>query len=123
MPIDDDTIKTSLRLPRSLHAEIERAATAVGLSINAELVLRVQRDPRVDYAESIIAEIRRRDEAIADGLTRQIAVMWTALDRANDVLDRVAKAMSNVSGAGGIAELKRDVEFARELIGAIGAHR
>ncbi|MDQ7977168.1 hypothetical protein QYH69_07895 [Paraburkholderia sp. SARCC-3016] len=119
----NDTIKTSLRLPKPLHAELERVADAAGLTINAEMILRLQRDPRADHAEAIINEIRRRDEAIIDGLTRQIAVMRTALDRADDVLGRVAAAMSQVSAESEAAPLKRDVEYARELIGAVSTHR
>lgn len=98
MPLQDDTIKTSLRLPRSLHAEIEAAASAVGLTINAEMLIRLERNPRDNAAEAILQEIERRDTAVADGLRKQISILWTALGRADEVLKRVATAMSKVSG-------------------------
>jgi hypothetical protein len=123
MKTPDSAIKTSLRLPRSLHAEIEKAAAALGLSLNAEMILRLERNPHDDYAKAILDEIARRDLAVADGLRRQVTVLWTALDRANDALEKVAAAMSLVSESSDAAALKREVEFARELIGAVGAHR
>ncbi|MFM0163792.1 hypothetical protein PQR39_25695 [Paraburkholderia sediminicola] len=123
MPIDDATLKTSLRLPKSLHAEIESAARSVGLTINAEMLVRLERNPRDNAAEAILAAIERRDTAVADGLRKQISVLWSAIDRADDVLKRVALAMSKVSGEGEGAALKRDVEFALQLINAVSASR
>lgn len=38
----DDYIKTALRLPRDVHAQIQQAATASGRSMNAEIVARLQ---------------------------------------------------------------------------------
>lgn len=123
MPSQDDTIKTSLRMPRSLHAEIEAAGRSVGLTINAEMLIRLERNPRDNAAEAILAEIERRDAAVADGLRKQISVLWSALDRADEVLKRVATAMSKVSGEGEGAALKRDVDFALQLINAVSASR
>jgi len=119
----DDTTRTTLRLPRDLYAEIEKAAAGDGLTITAEMILRLRRDPRTDYAEAILAEIRRRDEAIVDGLVRQNEVLKTALDRADEVLERVTVAMARVSGEGQAAALKRDIELARELIDAVRPDR
>jgi hypothetical protein len=123
MKTPDTAIKTSIRLPRDLHAEIEKAATALGLSLNAEMILRLERNPHEDYAKAILDEIARRDQALADGLRRQIGVLWSTLERAEAVLDRVATAMSKVSGESDAATLRRDVEFVKDLIGAIAAHR
>lgn len=110
-------------MPRSLHAEIEAAGRAVGLTINAEMLIRLERNPRDNAAEAILAEIERRDAAVADGLRKQISVLWSALDRADDVLKRVATAMSKVSGEGEGAALKRDVDFALQLINAVSTSR
>jgi hypothetical protein len=116
MANDDALIKTSLRISRGLHAEIEKAADASGLTLNAEMIVRLQHDPRESYAKAILEEIRRRDSTI-------VAVMWSALERADNVLARVETAMALVNGEGEPAQIKREVEFARQLIGAIAAHR
>lgn len=123
MPSDDQIIKTSFRLPRSVHAELEKAAAKAGLTVNGEAVYRLQHDPRANSAAAVLAEIQSRDTAVADGLRKQIVSLWVALDRANDTLAKVASAMSQVSPESSAAALKREVEFARELIGALSAHR
>ena len=38
----DDYIKTALRLPREVHAQIQQAAAASGRSMNAEIVSRLE---------------------------------------------------------------------------------
>jgi hypothetical protein len=125
MPIDDATIKTSLRLPRSLHAEIEAEANSAGLTINAEMLVRLQKNPRDDSADAILKKIEERDAAVENGLRKQNAVLWTTVDRAEEVLKRVsaAMAMAKVSGEGEAAALKRDVEFALQLITAVSTSR
>lgn len=123
MPTDDNTIKTSLRLPRSVHAELQRAATAYGLTVNAEVIARLQHDPRDISAAKILKLVEERDLAVENGLRKQNDVLWSTLDRASGVLKRVSNAMARVSGEGDAAELKREVEFALELIGAIGVAR
>ncbi|MFM0405200.1 hypothetical protein [Paraburkholderia dipogonis] len=119
----DDTIKTSLRLPRSLHAEIQSAATAVGLTVNAEILVRLKHNPRDSAADAILKTIEARDAAVEEGLRKQNAVLWSAVDRAEDVLKRVSIAMAKVSGEGEAAALKRDVEFALQLINAVSTSR
>jgi tryptophan 2,3-dioxygenase len=123
MPNDPDIVKTSLRLPRHIHADLERGAQRDMLTLNAEMIFRLQHDPRESYAKEILSEIRSRDEAIADGLKKQIGALWGALDRASSTLEHVAAAMAQVQPDSSSAPLKREVEFALELIKALSAHR
>lgn len=123
MPADDPILKTSFRIPRSVHAEVERAAEQAGLTVNGEVVYRLKHDPRAESGAAILAQIESRDTAIVDGLKKQIAALWGALDRANVTLDRVSVAMSQVKPGTDAADLKKEVEFARELIEAMRAHR
>jgi hypothetical protein len=120
---DDNLVKTSLRLPRPLHAEIDRAADAAGISTNAEMLLRLARDPHVDTAGQVIEHIRTVESHALEAMARQMKALWGALDRANITLEHVAVAMAQVPPDGNAAALKREVEFARELINALGAHR
>jgi hypothetical protein len=123
MPNNPDIVKTSLRLPRHIHADLERGAEHDGLTLNAEMIFRLQHDPRAGYAKEILAEIRSREDAIADGLRKQIGALWGALDRASTTLEHVASAMSQVAPESPSAALKREVDFALELINALAAHR
>jgi hypothetical protein len=120
---DDNLVKTSLRLPRPLHAEIDKAADAAGISTNAEMLLRLARDPHVDTAAQVLEYIKATEGHAVDAMARQMKALWSALDRANVTLEHVAVAMAQVPPDGAAAGLKREVEFARELINALGAHR
>lgn len=118
-----DIVNTTLRLPRDLHAQIEAEASRYGITLSAEIIFRLQHDPRDDFAKSILEELRGRDLAVEEGLRRQIAVLWGALDRADAVLAQVESAMALVPADSASAPLKREVEFARELIAALDASR
>jgi hypothetical protein len=120
---DDNLVKTSLRLPRHLHAEIDKAADSAGISTNAEMLLRLARDPHVDTAGEVLEHIRKTESHAVDAMAKQMKALWGALDRANVTLEHVATAMTQVPPDGAAAGLKREVEFARELIAALSAHR
>ncbi|MFM0240279.1 hypothetical protein [Paraburkholderia phytofirmans] len=112
-----------MRLPKALHAELEKAAENAGLTVNGEMVFRLQHDPRRESAQAVLGEIEKRDTSIADSLRKQNAALWNIVDRADGVLERVVEAMAQVKPGSDAATLKREVEFARELIEAMKAHR
>jgi len=123
MPTPDDPIKTSLRIPRQLHAELEAAAERDGLTLNGEMVIRLRLDPHANEAATILRHIEARDTALMDGLKRHNGALWSTVERADGVLERVAKAMAHVQAGTDAAALKREVEFVRELIDSLRAHR
>jgi len=123
MPTRQTTIKTSVRLPSNLHAEIEKAAEVAGLTTNGEMVFRLSHDPRSESAKAVLFEIERRDTLVTESLKKQNAALWGVIDRADTVLEQVVSAMTQVQPGSDAAALKREVEFARELIEAIRAHR
>jgi hypothetical protein len=123
MPKDLEPIKTSVRIPPKLHAALERAAEAAGLTLNAEMLVRLERDPRSDVAAKLLAEIEQRDAVVLEGLRKQLDAVWAVLERTDGVLGEVAAAMAQVKPGSEAATLKREVEFARELIGSARAHR
>jgi hypothetical protein len=118
-----DPVKTSLRLPKNLHAEIEQAADAAGISINAEMLLRLAKNPHVDSAAEVLREIRQIETFAVEAMNRQMKSLWSALDRAGVTLTHVLDAMAQVPPDGAASSLKKEVEFARELIDAMRAHR
>jgi hypothetical protein len=123
MPTDDPIIKTSFRIPRSVLEKVEQAAKHGGLTVNGEVVFRLQNDPRAETVRAVLDEIRRRDALIDESKSKQIAALWNALDRMDVVLEAVLSAMALVQPGTDAAVLKREVEFARELINSLGAHR
>lgn len=123
MAKDLDPIKTSVRIPPALHAELEQASEAAGLTLNAEMLVRLQHDPRSDVAAKLLAEIERRDAAALDGCRRHLDALWNVVDRTDGVLEEILGVMSQVKSGTAAAVLKREVEFVRELINAARAHR
>lgn len=116
-------VSTSLRIPSHLHDEVKKAADKAGISTNAEMLLRLARDPHVDTAAQVLQHIGTIEKHAIDAMARQMASLWTALDRANVTLEHVSAAMAKVPPDSSAAGLKREVEFARELILALSAHR
>jgi hypothetical protein len=123
MPTDDPIIKTSFRIPQSVLDQVEQAAKRGGMTVNGEVVFRLQNDPRAETVRAVLDEIRRRDELIDASKNKQIDALWNVLDRMDGVLGAVLSAMALVQPGTDAAALKREVEFARELINALGAHR
>jgi hypothetical protein len=69
----DDYIKTALRLPPDLHAEIKSAAEYHGRSMNAEILARLTATPAGPATLDTLAEQQQRTQAmvqqIIDALT------------------------------------------------------
>lgn len=69
----DDFIKTALRLPRELHAEIKSSADFHGRSMNAEIIARLSAFPAGPATlEQLAAQNRRTQDMvqmIIDALT------------------------------------------------------
>jgi hypothetical protein len=123
MPTDDPIVKTSFRIPQSVLDQVEQAAKLGGMTVNGEVVFRLQNDPRSESVRAVLDEIKQRDAVIDEAKSRQIAALWSALDRASVTLEHVSAAMAQVPPDGSAAALKREVEFALELIEALSAHR
>lgn len=119
----DPIVKTSVRIPESVHLDIERAATEHGLTVNGEMVYRLRHDPRSEHARAIIDAIDKRDVAALDQARRQLAALWNVMDRADGALEEVLSAMSLVKPGSDVAVLKRELQFVRELISTARAHR
>jgi len=57
IPKDHDQVKKTLRLPRELSDEIERAAKAHGNSANAEMIERLRSAPVADELARLSGEV------------------------------------------------------------------
>ena len=56
-PVHVDSVKTSVRIPRALHAELQMAADHDVRSLNAEILIRLQ-SSTLDDIKQDIAEIK-----------------------------------------------------------------
>lgn len=65
--VQQDYIKTAVRVPRDLHAELQDAAERNGRSMNAEIIARLQSEPLRDLLSKItreVAEVKAMDREI-----------------------------------------------------------
>lgn len=67
-PKQDEYIKTALRLPVDLHAEIQASAERNGRSMNAEMIARMQSSP-IKPIEAELSAIKAALRKILDAVT------------------------------------------------------
>lgn len=68
MATQDDYIKTALRLPRDLHAELTSSAQLLGRSLNAEIIERLARGTNTWDMHKVISQLT---QALEDGNKRR----------------------------------------------------
>jgi hypothetical protein len=64
-PVHTDSVQTSLRIPRQLHATLQAEADRNARSLNAEILLRLQASP-LDEVRKQHAEIKAMLRALLD---------------------------------------------------------
>jgi hypothetical protein len=121
MATQDDFVKTALRLPRELHAEIQAAALAAGRSMNAEIIGRLQ--TKDDAASLLLERLRTSEDELLKTTKKQIEVLWGVIDRTGRVLDQMDVALARAETSAESEALQQNIVFLRELIETIKAHR
>ncbi|MGQ7939154.1 Arc family DNA-binding protein [Paraburkholderia sp. D1E] len=111
MATQDDYIKTALRLPRDLHAELTSSAQLLGRSLNAEIIERLARGTNTWEMHKVISQLtqaiedgnnrrKRENGAILRGLDAAVEALRTAVDIAEregvsgDALDDLRNSFS-----------------------------
>ena len=61
--------------------------------------------------------------SICELLRKQIAALWSMIERADGVLKPVVAAIAQVKHGSDAAKLQRALDFARELIQSVKSHR
>lgn len=110
MATQDDYIKTALRLPRALHAELHTSAESKGRSLNAELIDRLQGGAD-QGANALIQVIARQNADLAerDLDLHKITLQATALAQTLQIIsDLFAQSdMGKMDNAEGLLEEAR----------------
>lgn len=121
MATQDHFVKTALRLPPRLHAEIQAAANAAGRSMNAEIIDRLQIGSS-EATAALLSRLEGSERALMESQRKQIDVLWNVIDRAEAA---IARAETIAEGADDAATLgyRTELQFLRELIDTIRAHR
>lgn len=121
MATQDQFVKTALRLPRPLHAEIQAAANAAGRSMNAEIIDRLQ-SGSTDATAALLKRLEGSERALMESQKKQIDVLWNVLDRAEPAIVRAEQIVQDAGEPAG-SGYRTELQFLRELINTIRAHR
>lgn len=124
MATQDDFVKTALRLPRSLHAEIQASAAAAGRSMNAEIIDRLQTDPEGAALAAMLDRLRGSDDELRETTKKQRDLLWNIVDRAEDVLSQTDDLMKDAEiPQDDLAAARQSIGALRDLIATIKAYR
>lgn len=124
MATQDDFVKTALRLPRSLHAEIQASAAAAGRSMNAEIIDRLQTDPEGTALAAMLDRLRGSDDELRETTKKQRDLLWNVVDRAEEVLSQTDDLMKDAEvPEGDLAAVRQSIGALRDLIAMIKAYR
>lgn len=124
MATQDDFVKTALRLPRSLHAEIQASAAAAGRSMNAEIIDRLQTDPEGEALAVMLDRLRGSDDELRETTKKQRDLLWNIVDRAEEVLSQTEGLMQDSDVLpGDLASVRQSIGALRDLIATIKAYR
>ncbi|MGN6589338.1 MAG: Arc family DNA-binding protein [Sphingomicrobium sp.] len=121
MATQDHFVKTALRLPRGLHAEIQAAANAAGRSMNAEIIDRLQ-SGSAEATAALLKRLEGSERALMESQRKQIDVLWNVIDRAEGAIDRAERMVDGANDAE-TSGYRTELQFLRELIETIRAHR
>lgn len=66
MTSQDDYVKSSVRMPKDLHAILTKSAAENGRSLNAEILARLSETPVRDKLDSMHALLRKVVEIVKD---------------------------------------------------------
>jgi hypothetical protein len=117
-----DFVKTALRLPKGLHADIQAAAATSGRSMNAEIIDRLQSGSS-DATAALLRRLEGSERALLESQRKQIDVLWSVLDRASTVLDQCDELALHAHDDRKASEFRQSLQLVREFIGTIRAHR
>jgi hypothetical protein len=123
MAKQDDFVKTALRIPRSLHAQIQDAATASGRSMNAEIIDRLQGEIEDGSLMAIVNRLKLSDEELLEATKKQRDLLWNITDRTEEVLKSLDEFLEPPVHLDKAASARDAIASLRDLIRTIKAYR
>ncbi|KVN42253.1 Arc family DNA-binding protein [Burkholderia ubonensis] len=120
MATQDEYIKTALRLPRHLHADISVSAENAGRSMNAEIIDRLSKSSDLGHLHRVIEQLTQAMQAEKEGEKLRFDLVKLMFEQTVEVLvEAVELAEKNGASRESIQRLQRDIENARSSIKVI----
>ena len=124
MAKQDDFVKTALRIPRTLHAQIQQAAEASGRSMNAEIIDRLLAHPGDAALAAVLDRARSSEDELLDTTRKQRDLLWSIVERTEDVLIKTDEMIEQCMPANSdVFAIRKSIAALRDIIVTIKAHR
>jgi len=123
MATQDDFVKTALRLPRALHADIQSAALAAGRSMNAEIINRLQATVDAPAGAALLERLRASENALLETVRKQRDQLMGVVERFQLVAEGADAVLAVAAPTQEILEVRRNIEVLRAVIATISAYR
>jgi hypothetical protein len=99
MAIQDDYIKTALRLPRHLHADAAVAAGVAGRSLNAELIHRIGQSADAAHLHRVIEQLTETMKTEREGQAALMQHLLFTFEQAIRALDEALLMAQHKNGS------------------------
>ncbi|WP_175812263.1 Arc family DNA-binding protein [Burkholderia contaminans] len=120
MATQDEYIKTALRLPRHLHADISVSAENAGRSMNAEIIDRLSKSSDMSHLHRVIEQLTQVMQTDREGEKIRIGMAMMLFQQTVSALcDATRLAQDKNATQADIERLQRDIENARASMKAI----
>jgi|GEM_PF-3002085 len=120
MATQDEYIKTALRLPRHLHADISVSAENAGRSMNAEIIERLSKSSDMSHLHRVIEQLTQVMQTDREGEKVRIGMAMMLFQQTVSALCEATRLAQDKSATqADIERLQRDIENARASMRAI----
>ncbi|WP_155629307.1 Arc family DNA-binding protein [Burkholderia territorii] len=120
MATQDEYIKTALRLPRHLHADISVSAENAGRSMNAEIIERLSKSSDMSHLHRVIEQLTQVMQTDREGEKVRIGMVMMLFQQTVSALCEATRLAQDKSATQtDIERLQRDIENARASMRAI----
>lgn len=119
MAIQDEYIKTALRLPRHLHADLLVDAQNAGRSMNAEIIDRLSKSSDLGHLHRVIEQLSQTMREEREGSKHQMGMILMMFDKAIGALDEcLLFAQHKNATSEDIQRLRSEITHARSIVKA-----
>lgn len=115
MATQDEYIKTALRLPRHLHADISVSAENSGRSMNAEIIDRLSKSSDLSHLHRVIEQLSQTMQADREGERVKFGLIVTMFEQAVEAFETAIGMAENKNAT------PKDIEYLRGYVANINA--
>ncbi|MCW5137576.1 Arc family DNA-binding protein [Burkholderia cenocepacia] len=117
MATQDEYIKTALRLPRHLHADIAVSAERAGRSMNAEIIERLSKSSDLGHLHRVIDQLTQVMEGDRKDTQLRLGLVRTLFEQTIDALEAATwKTLQQSASDADIQQFRDEISRARSVL-------